>query len=157
MRLSVLLCTSFVFATVLALPAVGGEATTYGEGLTGSETVKLSELRADPDAYLGKTVRVEGLVLDVCPKRGCWIELAGDEEFQSIRVKVEDGVIVFPPEAKGRKAIAEGLFTKRELTEEQAVAWQKHQAEERGLEFDPSSVDGPLTIYMIMGTGAIIH
>ena len=46
--------------------------------------------------------------MNVCEKRGCWIELAGDKENTKIRVKVEDGVIVFPMEAKGKTALVEG-------------------------------------------------
>ena len=80
-----------------------------------------------------------------------------DEEFKEIRIKVVDGVIVFPLEAKGRRAIAEGEFVKIELTLEQTVAYRKHHAEEHGEEFDPSSVTEPLTYYQIKGTGAVIR
>lgn len=100
---------------LLVTPAFAGKTVQgklYGKQLTGSETVALSELLEHPDSYVGKTVRVEGLVVDVCKKRGCWMELAGDQEFQSIKIKVDDGVIVFPMEAKGKKAVAEGVFDK---------------------------------------------
>jgi hypothetical protein len=141
----------------LSSPAAAGEGTSYGAGLTGTEVVKISELMANPDAYLGKTVRVEGLVLDVCSKRGCWMDLASDKEFQTIRIKVEDGVIVFPLEAKGKTAVAEGVLTKRELTEEQAIAWKKHEAECAKSKFDEASHTGPMTLYMIEGKGAVIR
>jgi hypothetical protein len=131
---------------------------TYGKPLTGSDTVEISELLSHPDAYLDKVVRVEGLVTGVCEKRGCWMSLASDdEEFQEIRIKVDDGVIVFPLEAKGRRAIAEGVFTKIEMSLEQTVAYRKHHAEEHGEEFDPSSVTEPLVFYQIKGSGAVIR
>jgi hypothetical protein len=145
----------------LLVMAAGGihaeDGKVYGEPLTGTDTIAISELLANPDPYLGEVVRVEGLVTGVCEKRGCWMSLAGDEEFQEIRIKVDDGVIVFPMEAKGRRAVAEGVFTKIEMTMEQTIAYREHHAQEHGEEFDPSTVTEPLTFFQIRGTGAVIR
>ena len=43
---------------------------------TVDEVMQNDELMANPEPYLGKTVRVEGLITGVCEKRGCWITLA---------------------------------------------------------------------------------
>jgi len=143
---------------VLAAGSIHAEdGKVYGEPLTGTETIAISELLGNPEPYLGEVVRVEGLVTGVCEKRGCWMSLAGDEEFQEIRIKVDDGVIVFPMEAKGRKAVAEGVFTKIEMTMEQTLAYREHHAQEHGEEFDPSTVTEPLTFFQIRGTGAVIR
>ena len=144
-----------VLAALAAAPALA--ATKYGKPLSSATPVKVSELMAKPDAYVGKLVKIEGLVTEVCPKRGCWINVAGDEEFRTIRVKVEDGVIVFPLTEKGKKVVAEGTFTKTELTKEQAIARAKHHAEEKGTKFDPASVTGPQTVYQVMGVGAVVE
>jgi len=144
-----------VLASLAAAPALAG--TKYGKGISEAAPVKLSELMAKPDAYVGKVVKVEGLITEVCPKRGCWINVAGDKEFQTIRVKVEDGVIVFPLTDKGKKVVAEGTFRKMELTKEQAIERAKHEAEEKGTKFDPASITGPLTVYQIQGTGAVVE
>jgi len=146
---------ALVLLALAASPALA--ATKYGKPLSDAAAVKLSELMAKPDAYVGKVVKVEGLVTEVCPKRGCWINVAGDKEFQTIRVKVEDGVIVFPLTDKGKKVVAEGTFTKMELTKEQAIERAKHEAEEKGTKFDPASITGPLTVYQIQGTGAVVE
>lgn len=95
--------TIFMCANLLAK-----DVTKYGREITATEKVKVSEILASPENFVGKTVLVEGTILNVCEKRGCWLELASDNEFESIRVKVEDGVIVFPMEAKGQKALVEG-------------------------------------------------
>ncbi|MGK2855849.1 MAG: DUF4920 domain-containing protein [Thermoanaerobaculia bacterium] len=143
---------------VLSLLAVGmtASATTYGKALGKGDAVKVSELIANADQYTGKTVKVEGIVTDVCEKRGCWMVIAGDKEFQSIRFKVEDGVIVIPMEAKGKKAVAEGTFTKIELSLEKAIEHAKHLAEEQKKPFDPKSVTGPTVTFQLNGTGVII-
>ena len=86
----------------------GDEGELYGKPLTGTDTVKISALMADPDKYVGQTVRVEGIITGVCEKRGCWMTLASDREFEDLRIKVDDGVIVFPLDAKGKRAVAEG-------------------------------------------------
>lgn len=142
------------FATPLAARAGDGEV--YGT-LGNAPLVKLSELLATPDVYVGKSVRVDGLVTDVCPKRGCWIRIGGDKEFQTVTFKVRDGVMVFPMSAKGKRAQAEGVFTKVELTHEQAVARAQHEAEEKGVSFDPKTVTGPTVLYMLKGTGAVLR
>jgi len=146
-------------ALALAAPCVlAGEGKTYGKDLTGTEVVKISELIANPDKYVGKTVRAEGLITDVCPKRGCWLMLAGDKEFQTVRVKAEDGVIVFPMSIKGKHATAEGVFTKIDLTKEQAIEHAKHLAEEKGEPFDAEKAkDIPTVVYQIQVTGAVVR
>jgi hypothetical protein len=146
-----------VFALLGGL-AVAADGTVYGKGVAGTEVVKISELLDHPDGYVGKTVRVEGLVTEVCPRRGCWINLASDREFETLRFKVEDGVIVFPMDAKGKRAVAEGVFTKIELTKEEALQHAKHMAEERGQPFDAAKAkDLPTVIYQIQGTGAVVR
>ena len=147
-----------VLILIAALPIAAGDGKAYGEPLTGKDTVPIHQLLENPDPYLGEVVRVEGLVTNVCEKRGCWMSLASDEkEFEEIRIKVDDGVIVFPMEAKGRRAVAEGVLTKIEMTMEETLAYQKHHAEEHDEEFDPASVTEPLVFYQIKGTGAVIR
>jgi hypothetical protein len=147
---------ALVFALTLLTVGITAHATTYGKAPGTGDPVKLSDLLASPDTYVGKTVKVEGIITEVCEKRGCWMAIAGDKEFQTIRFKVDDGVIVIPMEAKGKKAIAEGIFQKFELTKEQALEQAKHLAEEQKKPFDPASVTGPTVMYQIKGTGAVI-
>ncbi len=151
------LSTAFALSLAASLLTAPASAATYGKGVGGSQPVKVSELVANPDKYVGKPVKVEGIVTDVCAKRGCWMTVAGDKEFQTIRFKVDDGVIVIPMDAKGKKAVAEGTFSKLELTKEQALEYQKHMAEEGKKPFDPKSVTGPMTVYQLKGTGAVIN
>ena len=143
---------------LFAVSVAQEDGTAYGEPLAAAETIPISRLLAAPEDYVGETVRVAGLVTDVCPECGCWIMLAAAEDKdKEIRVKVEDGVIVFPKEARGRRAVAEGVVTKTVLTLEETVARLQGQAEEQGEGFDPEAVTEPLTLYEIKGTGAVIR
>ena len=129
----------------------------YGSGVKVAEATPISKILADPDAYVGKTVRIEGKILDVCPMKGCWMELAGENGKESLKVKVDDGVMVFPVTSKGKLAVAEGTVEAIPMTKEQYVGWLEHLAEERGETFDSASVgDGPFRILQLKGTGARI-
>jgi response regulator RpfG family c-di-GMP phosphodiesterase len=54
-------------------------------------------------------------------------------------------------------ALVEGKVYKIELTQEEAIEYFEHIAEESGKEFDPSTVTGPVTLYQIKGLGAEIY
>jgi hypothetical protein len=151
---------------------VAGDAKTvsYGEGLTLSEPVPIPDLLSDPDDYVGEKVRIDGVITGVCKKRGCWMQLTDPETGQGVRIKVEDGVIVFPYTAMGHRGSAEGIFEAVKLTPEQIAAREerKHAAHDHGsgepCDRDASAkaagCDAPVledTIYLIRGTGAVIE
>ena len=128
----------------------------YGNALTLSQTTDITDILAAPDSYVGKKVRVEGVVYDVCPMKGCWMEIKDPLSEKMIKVKVEDDVIVFDQESKGKKAIAEGEVYEIKLDQEQAMSYLKHLADEKGEPFDSSAVDGPVVIYQLKGDGALV-
>jgi hypothetical protein len=128
----------------------------YGKGITLKETTPWSQIMENPEQYEGKEVLLTGTVVEVCPKRGCWIDLSTDKDFEKVKVKVKDGEIVFPLSAKGSEALVEGVVEKLELSQKQAVNYLSHQAEEKGESFDSTSVTGPLTIWRLKGLGAEI-
>ena len=129
----------------------------YGSEVTLEEKTNISDILNSPEDYLDKKVLVEGEVLDVCQKMGCWMELQSDSEGEKIKIKVKDGEIIFPVEAKGQTALVEGTVYKIELTQEEATEYLEHVAEEQNQEFKPSTVTGPMTIYQIKGLGAEIY
>lgn len=127
-----------------------------GAPLTLHSQISIADLNAKAAEYAGKTVQVKGKVTEVCEKMGCWMKLVDPATNASIRIKVQDGEIVFPKDAPGKLAIAEGKLSRIEMTKEQAIAAAKHEAEEQGRKFDPATVTGPKTIYQIAGTGAVL-
>lgn len=128
-----------------------------GQKLTLDSVTQVSELNKHPGKYLGQRVLIEGLIIEVCAKRGCWVDIASDVPFEKIQVKVVDGEIVFPLEAKGRLARVEGIAEEIKLTKEQAISMAQHRAEEQGTVFDPSTITGPVTSYRVKGLGAVIQ
>lgn len=152
----VFLVAALVLGGAMAL-ASGGKK--YGAGVTLTTSVGIGELLASPEKFVGKKVRVDGVVTAVCAKRGCWMMLTDPEREMGIRIKVEDGVIVFPMEAMGRKASAEGIF---EVINPAGERHEGEQHDEPGAgghscaEQEKAAKKASAT-YQIAGTGAIVY
>lgn len=167
MKRSLILITLVCF---VAVPALAGDGESYGEGVTLDTAIPIDTLIENADDYVGKTVRVDGIITAVCKKRGCWMQVTDKESGNGVRIKVEDGVIVFPYESMGREAAAEGVFEAIKLTPEQlAAAKAAAHNHKEGEDCDGSGegeregtgagCDAPVVneyVYMIRGTGAVI-
>ena len=129
----------------------------YGSELTLSEVTPISQILDSPADYVGTKVLIEGEVVDICPMKGCWMEVKDPLSGKMMKVKVEDDVIVFDEESKGKKAKAEGEIYEIQLTEEEAMSYMKHLADEKGEAFDSTSITGPMVIYQLQGEGALVE
>ena len=112
----------------------------YGNHPSKGIIYDVDELLLSANESLGQRLLVNGIITEVCPMRGCWLQVKDYNSDSSIRIKVTDGEIVFPLSAKGKNIIAEGIFTKLELSEKQAKNWKHHLALEKGIELDTSSI-----------------
>ena len=130
--------------------ATSFEEIKLGTGVSLKEATPIASLAAKPKEYVGKTVRVDGVVRAVCSEMGCWMSLIEDDANPSgptVRLKVDDGVIVFPMSAKGKKVSAQGVF--------QAVGAMDAESKEAAGEHakhDPNAS----AQYQIKATGAVI-
>lgn len=138
-------------------PEAGKDVTVYGPGLTGADAVSIAAVLEDPKAYEGKLVRVEGLVVDVCTKRGHWLDVAGDKPGTKIRVNAAEGSIVFAATSIGKQAVAEGVVSVRNLDLEESRKWAEHMAEHSGKEFDPAEVTEPIVLVQLEGRSAEVR
>ena len=140
---------------VLSVTTVQAKNDVYGKGVSLTDKTAVSAILDTPDAYIGKTVRIEGMIIEVCAKRGCWVYVAGDRQGEKIQVKVTDGEIVFPMSASGRMGVVEGIVEELKMSQEEMVQYLKHLAEEKGQPFDPATVKDERMIRLI-GIGAEI-
>ena len=121
---------------ILAIAACGGDKEeaearaeagwTGGVELTVDEATALSELAADPAAFVGSSLRLEGEVVAVCQGSGCWIELA-DPAGNRFYVRSMDESIIFPKDCVGRKAAVQG-----DLIALPAAGHEGHDHDEEG-------------------------
>lgn len=128
----------------------------YGKKISLKEKTKISTIIENPEKYDGKRILIEGKIVDVCETRGCWIKIAGEKDFQSIKFKVEDGVIIFPLDSKGKKILAEGVFSVTKLTKEELIESAKEIAKENNEQFDSTKITSGKTVIKILGEGAEI-
>jgi hypothetical protein len=141
-------------AVILCVSVASAASKKYGKAITLKDTTKISDIYAKPDAFNGKRVKVEGPIVDVCSMKGCWIAIGSDKEFESIRFKVDDGVIVFPMTIKGSNAVVEGVVSVTTLSVADQIAEGEHMAQEKKVPFDPKTVKGPKVSIMIKGEAA---
>ena len=130
--------------------------TRLGKPVELKHAITVADLMSAPARRAGKTVQVKGKITETCERMGCWMNLSDETSGKRVRVKVNDGEIVFPKTAVGKMAVAQGKLVKLELTREQAGAAARHEAEEQNRKFDPASVKTGTTVYQIQGEGAII-
>ncbi len=143
-------------ALLLALPSLGAELK-LGKPIDVKTSTTIKELLSEPDKYVGKDVRIEGEIVDVCQNQGCFIHVKDASSTESLLVKVNDGEIVFPKDSAGKKVIAQGRFEKQVQTKEQLVASTRHFAQEAGKTADTSKITEGKVTYRLKGQGAIIR
>jgi len=163
------LILSFAVIAMAAAPVMASDSESYGDGVTLDEAVAIDVLLENPNDYVGRKVRVDGVITAVCKKRGCWMQVTDQESGNGVRIKVDDGVIVFPYTSMGHDAQAEGVFEAIKLTPEQiearAEAAHNHEPGATCDKEGPKSstagagCDAPAIdqyVYLIRGTGAVI-
>lgn len=145
---------SFLLITLFLASFLNAEESEqYGKELTLKDKTQISDILSNPAEFDGEKVLIEGKVADVCENKGCWIEVT-DSEDNTIKVKVEDGEIVFPTEAEGKTALVEG---KVYSLDGESVDCSEH--EEEGEMKTPACCEGKKSaskIYQIKGIGAVI-
>jgi hypothetical protein len=135
---------------VAVVSAAGDEK--FGKGVSLTEATSIKALYETPDKFVGKTIRIDGVVTAVCEEMGCWMALGESDKSQNtVRLKVEhDAGIVFPIAAKGKMASAEGVFEKISDGDKEAKeAAAEQAAQSKGPDFGKK--------YQLKATGAIVR
>jgi hypothetical protein len=140
---------------LLAATASGAAPDTYGAGVTLPETTPIQRVIEHPADFEGKTVRIEGVVTAVCAHMGCWMALAPADAgpgAPTVRLKVDDGVIVFPVSAKGRRAEAQGIVERVSPADPEGREAAGEQARQTGKPATAASI-----VWHVKATGAVVH
>ena len=105
-----------------------GQVVRRGAALGASPAVKFADVLSEPQKYAGKQVVVEGVVERVCQKQACWMEIAPEKGARGVRVEFKDHAFFIPFNSAGLKARAEGTFSVKTLTKEDADHFEKEGA-----------------------------
>jgi hypothetical protein len=146
---SIFVLTSLGFSTVVAAQNFGGK-------VDHAALTPISSIVAAPDKYLAQPVTVQGEIISVCAKKGCWMQLVSDSAEQQFKIKVRDGDMVFPVSAKGKTAFATGKLVKTELDLESSREHLAEIAERNNTAFDASAVTEPVVLLQLVPTAVEI-
>jgi hypothetical protein len=102
-----------LLASALAMPAFAGDAATIGNQRFGAPVVEkkatnLGKLARKPASFAGKTLRIEGVVKEVCQGRGCWVEVQ-DARGATFIAKSLDESVLLPKDCKGQRIVVQGV------------------------------------------------
>ena len=128
--------------------SIYGDSTMNLEGVISGE--ELIELLNTQDSAI---VKVEGVISEVCSKKGCWMDvnIGGDN---TLFVTFMDYGFFMPLNAAGTTAIIEGMAK----IEVQTVEWLKHKEEDAGSSKEIiDAITEPIIAYSISeATGVIL-
>jgi len=93
-------------AAAAADPASAAPAT-FGEKISATDTVKLSDIAKNPGSFKGKAIATTGTVTAVCQERGCWMALK-DDGGGTATVRMHGHSFFVPRSSSGKHARVQG-------------------------------------------------
>lgn len=124
--LSFLACITIASAQQNITPAKPG--VTYGKAIDKKSAVSVKALESalqKNEVYTGK---IEGEVVAVCKKKGCFLTLKRAGSADPIMVRFTDYAYFVPEDIVGKTIVVEGKAKVKETT----VEWLQHYAEDQG-------------------------
>ncbi len=97
----------------------------YGEKITPDGAVALSELPAQLEKKDAIDTKIKARILEVCPKKGCWLKLQVNDSTTAM-VKMKDYGFFLPVAAKGKTVVIDGEVKMKTIS----VAELQHYAED---------------------------
>jgi hypothetical protein len=99
----------------------------YGEQITADGALELKDVAAklDGGSRFDGDIKIRAKIVDVCPKKGCWLKLEIDENTTAM-VKMKDYGFFLPVSAKGKTVVIDGKVELKTTS----VAELKHYAED---------------------------
>jgi hypothetical protein len=145
---------AMVGACAVAAVALAAGQETFGKGVAVTNATSIKALYDNPAEFVGKTIRIDGVITAVCEEMGCWMAIGDSADAERVvRLKVDENAgIVFPVSAKGKTVSAEGVFEKIAATDKDA---QEAAAEQGATAKGAAAEFGKL--YQLKGTGAIVR
>lgn len=120
------------------------ETETFGSPFDESAPlVPLEEIAGDGEAYLGRSVRVDARVSEVCQKKGCFF--IAQQGQSALRISFKDYGFFVPTDVGGKRVALIGEVVTRKLSQDEA----NHYAEDIGKTDAPVK---PGTVYEIVAT-----
>ncbi len=97
---------------------IGGEIHTQ-------QSVRFSVVEAQPNQFVDQTLLLEGTVLAVCQKRGCWMQIADGGGTAMARWAKGCGSFAFPMDSVGKRVLVQGSFYRKTFSQEAVEHMQR--------------------------------
>lgn len=102
---------TILFGLAIFVAGCGGGDHPYfvaGEEIQLNEATALAKIAADPRAFDGETVLVEGTIVQVCQGAGCWARVVTAEQGDTLFVKSVGDKVLLPKTCSGNRIRVEG-------------------------------------------------
>ena len=124
----------------------------YGEKITAEGAVPLSDVAKNLGESDVVNTKVKAKVLEVCPKKGCWLKLQVNDSMTAT-VKMKDYSFFLPVAAKGKTVVIDGEVKTKTVS----VAELQHYAEDAGKSKEEiAAIKEPELSYTFEAVGVII-
>ena len=125
----------------------------YGKAIDGKKAISVEKLQntlKSKKEYKGK---IEGEVVGVCKKKGCFLTLKREGEENPIMVRFKDYGYFVPADLVGKKVVLEGTAKIKELSVKQL----QHNAEDAGKSAEEiAKITQPKTDINIVADGVLV-
>lgn len=133
--------------------AMASDTLYFGEKITADNAIIIADLPAQLEGKDSVEIKLMGTIDEVCQKKGCWMNVAIDDE-SAVFVKFKDYEFFVPKDAAGKEVIIEGMA----YVDTTSVEELKHYAMDAG-ESDSvvNAITEPEIGYNFMAKGVIIN
>lgn len=123
-----------------AKTAASAPAPSYGDPIPAdAKLTPVAAVLANPASFDGQTVTLEGKVVKMCKKKGCWFELSDGSATSGILITAPKYNIFLAQGSEGKTVVAAGQFKK----EVQDLKEAQHLAEDAG---EPVPTEAPVKL-----------
>lgn len=120
LKTSFFITLALTVSTAVGLNVNAEEQENFGAPIGDSPQLDLATIIDDPSSFIEKQIIVEGKVVQVCQKKGCWLELATTtDDGSSMQVRFEDYAFFVPMDSSGQHAKLEGKVVRQLLSKKE--------------------------------------
>lgn len=157
MKKLITLCVSILAMTAVAFgqqdiksAKVGVQ---YGKAITKNNAITVEKLENTLKSKKGFTGKIEGEVVGVCKKKGCFLTLKREGEGEPIMVRFKDYGYFVPADLVGKTVVLQGNAKVKELSVKQL----QHNAEDAGKSAEEiAKITEPKTDINIVADGVLV-
>ena len=106
-----IICAAFLFpAFAMAQPPSGNAnpGDKYGEIISADDAIDVAAIPAKLETTSSFNTKIKARVLDVCPKKGCWLKVAVNDSTEAF-VKMKDYAFFAPVAIKGKTVVIDAV------------------------------------------------